>query len=74
MTVYALKFEQSDLKRYGKPLSLSVILFINMIIIFSFLALFTNGMMAGITVLKNISVLDCMKILEFCEEILKKFS
>lgn len=68
MTLYALKFEQSDLKRYGKPLSFSVILFVNMVIIFSFLALFTTGITSGLNVLKDVSVLDCMKIYDLCKE------
>ena len=68
MTAYALKFEQSDLQRYGKPLSLSVIIFVNMTIIFSFLALFTTGIVRGFTILKEISVLDCMKIFELIKD------
>ena len=73
MTLYALKFEQSDLKRYGKPLSFSIILFVNMVIIFSFLALFTNGIVNGFMVLKEVSVQDCMKIFDLCKEIYNYF-
>lgn len=69
MTLYALKFEQSDLQRYGKPLSLGVIIFVNMGMIFSFLALFTTGIGGGFLVLKEISVQDCMKIFDLIKEI-----
>ena len=43
LTLYALKFEQSDLKRYGKPISFALIMFINLFIIFIFLSLFTDN-------------------------------
>ena len=68
MTLYALKFEQSDLRRYGKPLSLSVIIFVNMAIIFSFLALFTTSIVKGFILLKEVFVDDCLKIFDLIRE------
>ena len=69
MTLYALKFEQSDLQRYGKPLSLSVIIFVNLCIIFSFLALFSTGIWKGLAVLSATFADDCRKIFELIREI-----
>lgn len=73
MTFYALRFEQSDLKRYGKPLSFSIILFVNMVIIFSFLALFTVGIINGVMKFKALFLDDCMKIYHLIEQIYKFF-
>ena len=41
LTVYALKKEQSDIKPYGKPLSFSLIILINLALCYCFLCLFT---------------------------------
>ena len=73
MTLYALKFEQSDLKRYGKPLSFSIIIFVNMVIIFLFLALFTIGIVSGVVHLRDLFLDDCMKIFRFFEQIYQFF-
>ena len=41
LTIYALRREQSDITRYGKPLSFSLITLINLIVCYCFLSLFT---------------------------------
>ena len=47
LTFHALRNEQSDLKRYGKPLSLSLIIFLNLFMIYLFLSLFTDNPMVA---------------------------
>ena len=51
LTLYALKFEQSDIERCGRPLSFSIIFLFNMIFIYSFLTFVTNGPIESLTIL-----------------------
>ncbi|MCH2206738.1 MAG: hypothetical protein MK132_12815 [Lentisphaerales bacterium] len=51
LTLYALKFEQSDIEKYGRPLSFSIIFLFNMLFIYFFLICVTDGLKAGIYIL-----------------------
>jgi hypothetical protein len=65
LTLYALKFEQSDIKKYGRPLSFSLILFINLFIIFIFLALFTNNALEGCQIFGRTIYEDVLSIYRY---------
>jgi hypothetical protein len=56
MTLYILKFEQSDITRYGKIFSYSLIIFINTLTVFIFLSLITDGIVKACTYLSQIAV------------------
>ena len=65
LTIYALKFEQSDIQRYGRPISFSLILFLNLFITFMFLSLFTDSAIEGCKILLNIGYEDSIGIYRF---------
>lgn len=68
LTLYALKFEQSDIKKYGRPLSFALILFINLFIIFIFLSLFTNNALEGVQIFGRTIYEDSLFIYQFIVE------
>ena len=59
LTLYALKFEQSDIERAGRPLSFSIIFFINMVFIYGLLSLITNGPQESLIILWDTVKNDC---------------
>ncbi|MCM8534084.1 MAG: hypothetical protein NE330_23175 [Lentisphaeraceae bacterium] len=50
LTLFALKFEQSDIEKCGRPLSFSIIFTLNMLFIFVFLSLVTDGLLNGFSI------------------------
>jgi hypothetical protein len=72
LTLYALKFEQSDIKKYGRPISFSLILFINLFIIFIFLSLFTDNAIQGCIIFWNTICEDSLKIYHYISELVAK--
>ena len=62
LTLYALKFEQSDIERAGRPLSFSIIFFINMLFIYTFLSLITDGPLDSMNILWETVKHDCFQV------------
>ena len=56
LTIYALSRKQSDIQRYGKAISLSLIIFVNLVSIYTFLSFFTFSFKQSFVNLANSSI------------------
>ena len=73
MTAYALKFEQSDIEKYGRPISFTLILFINLFVIFIFLSMFTDNAIVACTIFWDTIYEDSLQIYRFISEKISRF-
>ena len=72
LTFHALRVEQSDLKRYGKPLSLSLIIFFNFFMIYLFLSLFTDDPLVACRVFWETVSGDISGVINYFKDLLRK--
>ncbi|NQZ56466.1 MAG: hypothetical protein HRT88_03210 [Lentisphaeraceae bacterium] len=56
LTIYALSRKQSDIQRYGKAISFSLIIFVNLVSIYTFLSFFTFSFSQSFVNLANSSI------------------